>query len=102
MNPRRIFLMTLAATGGWLGAASASAQAAKVDPKEPQAAALNYVDDAAEAAARKLPKYAPGQVCANCTLYQAKAAADPTGPCAVFGGRQVAARGWCSAWVKKA
>jgi phage I-like protein len=93
--------MTLAASGGMLGAA-ARAQPTQVDEKEPQAAALNYVDDAAKAAARKLPKYAPGQVCANCSLYQAKAAADPAGPCALFAGRLVAAKGWCSAWVKKA
>ena len=96
---RRIFLITIAPAGALLGPAS-GAQSTKVDEKEPQAAALGYVDDAAKAAARKQPKYAPGQECANCALYQGKGG-DATGPCALFAGRHVAARGWCTAWVKK-
>jgi phage I-like protein len=101
MTQRRVFLMTLATSGALIGT-GVRAQATKVDEKEPQAVALAYVDDAAKAAASKQPKYAPGQVCANCALYQAKSAADPAGPCALFGGRLVAAKGWCTAWVKKA
>ena len=97
---RRVFLITMAPTAALLGSASL-AQPAKVDEKEPQAAALGYVDDAAKAAAAKQPKYAPGQVCGNCALYGGKAG-DAAGPCALFGGRQVAAKGWCTAWAKKA
>jgi hypothetical protein len=100
MNRRRVILMTLAVGGPLLGA-GARAQLKKVEETEPQAAALGYVDDAAKAAARKAPKYAPGQVCANCALYQGKGT-EATGPCALFAGRPVAAKGWCSAWVKKA
>ena len=100
MNPRRTFILTLAGAGAGLGV-TARAQPTKVDEKEPQAVALAYVDDAAKAAARKHPKYAPGQVCSNCALYQAQGA-EATGPCALFGGRLVAAKGWCSAWVKRA
>lgn len=100
MNERRTFLLTIASAGTLMHGA-ARAQAAKVDEKEPQAVALGYVDDAAKAAARKQAKYAPGQVCANCALYQAKAS-DTLGPCALFAGRPVAGKGWCTAWVKKA
>jgi hypothetical protein len=100
MNERRTFLMTLASAGTLMHGA-VRARAAKVDAKERQAVALGYVDEAAKAAARKQPKYAPGQVCANCALYQARGN-DTLGPCALFAGRPVAAKGWCTAWVKKA
>ena len=29
-------------------------------------------------------------------------AGDAWAPCAIFPGKQVAAKGWCAAWVKKA
>ena len=97
---RRVFMMTLAATGAAF-APLAQAQPKMVDEKEPQAVALGYVTDAARADAKKFPKYAAGQVCGNCSLYQGKAT-DPAAPCAIFAGKQVVAKGWCSAWVKKA
>ena len=100
MNQRRNFIIGLANAGAVIGGA-VRAQATKVDEKEPQAVALGYVDDAAKAAVRKQPKYAPGQACASCALYQGKPA-DATGPCALFGGRLVASKGWCTAWAKKA
>ena len=96
---RRTFLMTLAPAGA-LVCGTGLAQPAKLDEKDPQAVALGYVDDAAQAAARKQPKYAPGQLCANCALYAGKAN-DAAGPCPLFGGRLVAAKGWCTAWAKK-
>jgi hypothetical protein len=51
--------------------------------------------------ARKHPKFAAGQNCTNCALYQGKAA-DKAAACALFPGKRVAGAGWCSAWVKKA
>jgi len=98
-TPRRTFLLTVAACGAAV-ATGAQAQA-KVDEKEPQALALGYVHDASKVDPKKFPKYAPGQNCANCALYQAKPT-DPWGPCPLFGNKQVAAKGWCSSWVKKA
>jgi hypothetical protein len=77
------------------------AHAADVDPSEPQAVALGYVSDATKANKAKYPQYAAGQVCATCMQFQGKAG-DATGGCTLFGGRNVAAKGWCSAWVKKA
>lgn len=77
-----------------LGFGSRSAAAAdqpKVDPAEPQAQALNYVHES--------PK--PAQNCANCRLYTG-AAGQAWGPCTIFPGKQVAAAGWCSAWVARA
>ncbi len=97
---RRVFLMTLAASGAVLGTA-VQAQAL-VDEKDAAAAGLGYVADAKRADAKKFPKYAAGQNCANCALYQAKAAGDKAGGCPLFAGKQVAGAGWCSAWAKKA
>ncbi len=56
--------------------------------------------DATEADAKKYPKYAAGQACGSCALYQGKAT-DAAGGCPLFAGRQVAGKGWCSAWAKK-
>jgi hypothetical protein len=42
----------------------------------------------------------PGQTCANCGLY-APDGDRPSGGCALFYGKDVLAKGWCNAWVKK-
>ena len=97
-NTRRTFLMTLAASSAAL-ASPAQAQA-KLDEKDPQAVALGYVADATKTDTKKFPKYAAGQVCSNCALFQGKAA-DAAGGCPLFAGKQVAGKGWCSAWAKK-
>ena len=97
-NTRRTFLMTLAASGATL-ASTAHAQA-MLDEKDPQAVALGYVADATKTDTKKFPKYAAGQVCSNCALFQGKAA-DAAGGCPLFAGKQVAGKGWCSAWAKK-
>ena len=98
---RRVFLMTVAATGTAALSAGAMAQAAMVAEKDPQAAALGYVADATKADTKKFPKYAAGQNCTSCALYQGKPG-DAAGNCPLFAGKQVAAKGWCSAWAKKA
>ena len=98
-TPRRVFLLTLAAGGAAALIPDAHAQA-KLDEKDPQAVALSYVAEASKADTKKFPKYAAGQNCGNCALYQSKAG-DAWGGCPLFGAKQVAARGWCSAWSKK-
>ncbi|MBK6862429.1 MAG: high-potential iron-sulfur protein [Ideonella sp.] len=97
--PRRVFLMTLAASGAAL-ATHAQAQSL-VDEKDSQAVALGYVADARRVDVKKFPKFAAGQNCANCALFQGKAT-DKAGGCPLFGAKQVAGPGWCSAWAKKA
>jgi hypothetical protein len=97
--PRRTFLITVAA--GSAALASPALAQARLDEKDPQAVALGYVHDATRVDAKKWPKYAAGQLCSNCALYQAKAT-DPWGGCPLFAGRQVAGNGWCNAWAKKA
>lgn len=95
---RRTFMMTVAAGGAAL--ATPGRAQARLDEKDPQAVALGYYADATKVDTKKWPKYAAGQVCSNCALYQGKAA-DPWGGCPLFAGRQVAGKGWCNAWAKK-
>jgi len=97
---RRVFLMTVVASGALISKV-ANAQGAMVQDKDPQAVGLGYVTDATKADTKKYPRYAAGQKCANCALYQGKAG-DAAGGCPLFAGKQVAANGWCSAWAKKA
>ena len=96
---RRVFILATA-FGGTAVTTAARAQA-RLDEKDPQAIALGYVSDAAQADAKKFPKYAAGQNCAGCALFQGKAT-DTAGNCPLYAGKQVSAKGWCSAWVKKA
>jgi hypothetical protein len=98
---RRIFLMQLAAGSTVLAATQAQAQAARVDEKDPQAMALGYVHDTTKADTKKFPKHTNDQKCSNCALFQGKPA-DAWGGCPLFGVKQVAGGGWCSAWAKKA
>lgn len=102
MNPtnRRVFILTLAAGSTALAATTARAQA-KLDEKDPTAAALGYVADTAKADQKKYPKHEAAQKCSTCQLFQGKAGA-ADGPCPLFPGKVVAANGWCASWVKKA
>lgn len=103
-NPsRRVFVITAVAGGCALVSTRVSAQAAApvLSETDPQAAALGYKADASKVDKAKFPKYTADQFCNNCSLYQGKAA-DAMAPCTLFAGKQVAGKGWCSAWVKKA
>ena len=98
MPSRRRFISLVPLLGA---AALARAQPVALDPKDPAAVAQGYVADATKADKAKFPKYAAGQACGNCQLFQGKPG-DATGGCAIFGGKKVSAKGWCSAYTKKA
>lgn len=100
-STRRTFLMQVAVAGTALAASQAQAQAVKLDEKDPQAVALGYVADTTKADTKKFPKHTKDQHCGNCALFQGKAT-DAVGGCPLFGAKQVASKGWCSAWAKKA
>ncbi len=99
---RRTFLIGAAGAASALSASrfTFADSAAKVLETDPQAQALGYKTDATRADKVKFPKYAADQSCGNCQLYQGKPA-DTNAPCTLFQNRLVAAKGWCSAWVKK-
>jgi hypothetical protein len=98
---RRVFMMQTISVAGVAAFATTSASAqAMVDEKDPQAASLGYKADATKVDKTKQPKYAAGQLCSNCALYQGKAS-DAAAGCPLFAGKQVAGKGWCSAYAKK-
>jgi hypothetical protein len=101
MSNRREFFVQLSALGGVLAGGAAFAAAPMVAEADAQAVALGYKADATKADKAKYPKYAAGQTCGNCSLYQGKAS-DASAACALFPGKQVAGKAWCSAWAKKA
>ena len=100
-NSRRQF-MILSAAGACTLVLNGKAQAqAVVAETDPQAVALGYKANAATVDKAKYAKYAAGQKCDNCALYQGKAGS-AAGSCSLFAGKQVAGAGWCSAYAKKA
>jgi High potential iron-sulfur protein len=100
-SSRRVFIAQVVASGSVMMALGARAQGAPMlDEKDAQAVALGYVADTTKADAKKYTKHSKDQLCSNCQLYTGKAG-DKAGPCSLFAGKQVAANGWCSAWVKK-
>jgi hypothetical protein len=80
--------------GGAASRAFAAAPLPRLPLSNPQAKALHYTEDAAKVAD---PAHKPGSLCANCQFFTAGSNA-----CALFAGFQVAPKGWCSAWAKKA
>ena len=99
-NNRRTFIIQAAAVGASALAAGRTLAQAKLEENDPQAVALGYKHDSTKVDQAKYPKHEAAQKCSNCQLFQGKAA-DAWGPCALFGAKQVAGPGWCSAWVKK-
>jgi len=69
---------------------------------DPQAAGLGYKADANKVDKTKFPKYADGQNCGICSLYQGKLGS-ASGGCSLthFSGKLIAATGWCKFYAKK-
>ena len=100
---RRTFVIQSITGAGALACAALphAAFAQALTDADPQAVALGYKADGTKTDTKKYPKYAAGQNCASCALFQGKAT-DATGGCPLFGAKKVASKGWCSAWAKKA
>ncbi|MCB6184736.1 high-potential iron-sulfur protein [Leeia sp. TBRC 13508] len=97
---RRTFMLKVVPATGLALAAGKVAFAADLTEADPQATALGYKADATKVDKKKFPKYAAGQNCGTCQLFAKAGAA--SAPCPIFGGKNVAAKGWCSAYAKKA
>ncbi len=100
---RKFFIQgaSLAAAACLAQRVAVAADLPHVDEASPQATGLGYKHDATQIDAAKFPRYQAGQHCATCQLYTGAAGAE-WGPCAIFPGQAVSAKGWCSAWVQKA
>lgn len=100
INRRTFIIHSLAGSAALATTGLSHAQAVKLTENDPQAAALGYKADAAKVDKTKFPRYAAGQSCASCQLYQGPASG--SGKCAIFAGKLVEGAGWCSAYAKKA
>jgi hypothetical protein len=107
-SARRRFLMTLATTGcaslAVLPLQRSLAQNGSSLPHlsedDPLAKSLGYKSDASAVDKAKFPTYKPGQGCAMCRFYQGTAGQE-FGPCQVFAGKAVSAKGWCVSFSAK-
>ncbi len=102
-SSRRTFLITSLGAASALALASrqALADAPKLTETDPTAQALGYKMDATKVDKAKYPKYAAGEECSNCQFFQGKPT-DAFAPCMIFSGKQVAGKGWCNSYTKKA
>jgi len=101
MSNRREFVVQLGVGASALVSGAVFAAAPMVAEADANAASLGYKADATKVDKTKFHKYAAGQQCSSCALFQGKAG-DAAGGCPLFAGKQVAAAAWCSAYAKKA
>ena len=103
---RRRFFVGAGAALGAAALASVLPRSARADDlphlatTDPTAQALNYTEDASKVDKAKAAAYVAGSSCANCNFFQGGSAA--YGPCQLFPGKAVNAKGWCSGYAKKA
>ncbi len=105
-SQRRSFIIYAASAGAGAALTSQAAFAQKpalelVKDTDANAVALGYKTDGTKTDVKKYPKFVATQNCLNCALYVG-APKDTSGACALFAGKAVAPKAWCSAWVKKA
>ncbi len=101
---RQFMKLSAGAAAGCLVNQGSEAQAQdmpQITADDPVAVALKYTHDAStvDPASRSQP--AAEQNCANCAQLQGNDG-DEWRPCAIFVGKLVNAKGWCSVWVPKA
>lgn len=80
--------------------AAAAAALPPLDPNDPTAKALGFVNDASKIDTKTHPTFKADQKCSTCAQYQGKAG-DATAACTIFAGKSVPAAGWCQVWVQK-
>ena len=94
---RRRFIKGVAATitVGGIAVRAGAEDLPKLSEDDPTAKALGYVHDATtvDASVRAAENF-----CSNCQLYQSDG---EWGPCAIFPGKAVAAKGWCKSWIPR-
>lgn len=86
----------VAAVAGGLPRLARAADLPHLSVDDPTAKALGYVEDASTT---QNPKHKPGDACANCQFYSGGPAG--YGPCQLFPGKAVSAKGWCISHTAK-
>ena len=108
MHPkRREFLkfgsLTVVSLAAMTRAVHAPAQAKALPhlaESDAQATALGYKNDAKKVDAKKFANYKAGLDCDDCVQFEGKKG-EAWGPCKIFPGKAVNAKGWCSAFQPK-
>jgi len=72
----------------------------RITADDPVAVALKYTNDASSVDPALRTQPAAEQNCANCAQLQGNDG-DEWRPCAIFVGKLVNSKGWCSVWVPK-
>lgn len=86
------------ATPGTTPGATPGTEPARLNPKDPAAAALGYVEHTSQIDPKKTPSYVPGSNCENCLQLQG-VAGNNYRPCSLFPGKLVSVSGWCTGWT---
>jgi len=68
-----------------------------LSPSDPTAKAVHYTENASSSTN---PKHKKGDDCSNCTFYKGTSGA-ARGPCQLFPGKSVNAKGWCVSHQRK-
>jgi high potential iron-sulfur protein len=71
-----------------------------LDPNDPTAKALGFVNDASKVDTKTYPTFKAGEKCGTCAQFQGKAG-DATAACTIFAGKSVPQGGWCQVWAQK-
>lgn len=100
---RQFMQLSAAAAAGLLVHPGSEAQAQelpKLTEDDPLAVAFKYTHDASTVDPALRTQAAAEQSCANCVQLQG-VEGDEWRPCAIFIGKRVNAKGWCTVWVPK-
>jgi hypothetical protein len=98
---KHALIVAAAAPVAGLGIGSGfAADLTPLDPKDPTATSLGFVNDASSVQVAKYPTYKPGQHCGTCAQFQGKPG-DARGGCNIFVGHTVPQGGWCQVWAQK-
>jgi hypothetical protein len=102
---RRRFLFTAGCVGtavlaGVLPHVGSAQDLPHLTTADPTAQALGYTEDSTAVDESKYPTHKAGMACNNCNFFQGGAAA--YGPCQLYAGKAVNAKGWCAGYAKKA
>ncbi len=100
-TPRRVFFIRSLSLASALSLVKVATAQGTVSETDPQAVALGYRADSTQVDGKKYPNHSVSQSCSGCALFQG-ARTDASAACAVFANKQVNAKGWCSAWTKRA
>jgi hypothetical protein len=85
---------------GLMSREAAAAALPPLDPSDPTAKALGFVNDGSKVDVKAYPTYKPAQKCGTCAQYQGKVG-DATAACTIFAGKSVPQGGWCQVWAQR-